>query len=442
MTAHLRPVPTQRQSVELSDIDAEREVLGAAMLTEPAHALAIVALVADADWSVERHRDIARAMRIAAESGQDIEPVAVSLAMKAQGTYELHGGARCLGELYERAGTIGNVEHYAAIVREKARLRRMLDVSSEIQAAVVAGDDVAEVVARTRTRLDEVGEAEEVELTHAQRVQAYVAEVERPTALRPRLSTSLPALDTRINGGMVRGWLVVVQAAGKVGKTVLSANGFIPAVCGDLMHPGSAHLVSLEMSLDEHMARWLARETGGHVPVCAQENRNLSPAQWGSFNGAADRVARWRLSFDDRARSVDAIAASAHRAAKLHGGLDLLVVDGLTQVSNPGMEGNRTLDIDRTTRGLKQLGVDLDCVVALTVHVDKASAVGGKPGMYDARGSSGPANDANLLLVPFRDPETPERAGLRIFGRSVAQDEMGLGTLRFDGARMAFVEAR
>lgn len=419
------------------DVEAERDVLAAVMLVDPEESRRVLGLVPMEAWYSERHRAIAEAMHDVAAEGLVVEVVSVSIAMKAAGTWERWGGARCISELLDHVGVVSNVDHYAAEVVAKWRLRQALEAATEIQASVVAGDDVAEVAARARARLDALAERPEVEVPFASRVTAYVAELGQPEALRPRLGTGIPELDRRLNGGLVAGQLVVIQAAGKVGKTLLACNGIIPATCGALMRPGAALLVSLEMGEGEHMARWLARETGGYVPTVAQEKRNLQPEQWAAMNEAADRIARWRLSYDNRSRSMDAIAAAARAAKKRHGDLSLVVVDGLTQVSNPDLEGNRTADIDYTTRGLKQLAVELDAVVVLTVHVDKNAATSGKVGLYDGRGSSGPANDANVVLIPFRDGA---QSGVRIFGRSVPEGEMELGSLCADWARMAFVE--
>lgn len=440
MSARLSLVPEQPTQT-LIDADAEREVLGCAMCAlSLERAAEVLALVPDEDWAIDRHRDIARAMRAVVASGSGPEVVAVAQELQRVGRWEINGGARCLGEVLDRVGTVVNAEKYAAVVRLKARARRMVALGLRLQTeAQNWPDSVGEMASVARVELEDYA-PDEPEVSHVDALRAYVNSVEQPVVL-PRLKTGIAKLDEHCNGGLARGWLVVIQAAGKVGKTVLAANNILPAVCGDMMHPGAALLVSLEMSREEHYARWLARETEGKVPVRAQESHDLGEWQWTAITGAADRVGKWAVSVDMQARSVAAIATAARRAKKLHNGLDLVIVDGLTQVANPGMEGNRTADIDTTTRGLKALAVELDCCVVLTVHVDKVAAKGGKPGMYDARGSSGPANDANLLIVPFRDEENWERAGLRVFGRSVAQAELDLGTLRFDGARMTFVEA-
>lgn len=432
-----------KQPQRLIDADAEREVL-ACVLVAPTcgEALTVLDSVPDEDWALVRHVDIAAAMRAVVDAGYVPDVVLVAQQMQRDGTWERHGGARCLSEVLDRAGTLLSARGYAKRVRELARARRLVEIGQRLQVdASTRSDEVAAVLAELRTTLDAVGLDDEGEATvsHAEAVRAYVDELAQPCT-DTRLRTSIRRLDTHCDGGLARGWLVVVQAAAKVGKTALIGNGFVPAICGDLIAPGSAHLISLEMGRNEHLARWLARETGGSVPTGVQVRRDLHDSQWSAIHDAADRVARWRVTVDERSRSLAAIRASATAAAKVHGGLDLLVVDGLTQVANPGMEGNRTADIDVTTRGLKELAVELSCVVVLAVHVDKPSAKGGKPGLYDARGSSGPANDANLLLVPYTDEQDPSRAGLRVFGRSVAPADFELGTLKFDGSRMCFGE--
>lgn len=426
-----RAGPTPPHSLE-----AEREVLAAVLVNSTA--LAPVLELAPHEFYFERHQHIRVALGSLHERGIPIDPVTLHQALKDAGKYERIGGARAIGELLDRAGTVANVEHYCATVRRKAAARAMIDTARAIEVAGYQGaadDDTETYLASSqesvRVAVEGFGPIAKPK-TRVEILADYAERVRNPEQ-SPRIRTSIERLDRHCNGGLRRGWLVILQAAAKVGKSSLVTNGIAPAAMSDGL---AAHIVTLEMSPDETIARWIARETDGHVPTGVQERGDLTASQWGRFAEAQDRVAGWRWSFDERASSLDLIAASARRQKRTDG-LDLLIVDGLTQVSN-GL-ANRTEDIDTTTRGLRRLAVELDAVVCLCVHVDKDAAVMGRPGLYAARGSSSVANDCNLLLVPFRDPQD-DRAGLKIFGRSVKQAEWEMGSLTFNGARMAFEE--
>lgn len=425
-------------------LELEREVLGA-ILVEPECLAVVRSIIEPSDFYFERHFIIYGVMTWLADNESPIDPVTIQQRLIGIQKYESVGGARSIGEILDRHGFCFNVGFYAKKLRAIGVQRNLFDAARSIEVAASSGlhaDDTPDLIAKS-TLVWQHALKRSVEpastVTHAERVAAYVESVHSPVP-DARMKTGIPRLDRDTGGGLKRTWLVVVQAAAKVGKSVLACNNFVSAVCNDMMNPGRALIASLEMGYDEHFQRWFARETAGHVPAIAQEKGDLSPGQWTLFNEAADRLSQWKVDVDTSARSLALIEASVKRFVEQHGGIDLLVVDGLTQVANPGFEGNRVMDIDHTTRGLKKLAVDYNCVVVLCVHVDKPSAKSGRPGLYDARGSSGPANDANLLLIPFKDDEDDSRAGLRIFGRSVKQGELALGTLRFDGATMSFVD--
>lgn len=244
--------------------------------------------------------------------------------------------------------------------------------------------------------------------------------------------TGLAMLDEHMGGGMSPGWLVVVMGGAKSGKSALAGNGFVRAAC----KAGKRCLVvSLEMSRKECIQRWMAAESS--VPVRAMRKGDATPAQASTLAVAIDTLAPWRVEVSTTASSVDAIASTARAYAR--DGLDLLVVDYLQLVSN-GLE-NRVLDLERTTRGLKLLASELKCVVVLLSQPNNADAKSGEVGLFSGKGSGSIAADCDALLVPLRDPEDDQKAGLHLVGfRHGAPHKWPLGSLTFSGVRMAFEE--
>src|SRR5690606_19343738 len=64
--------------------------------------------------------------------GQALDLITLSAALRDRGYYEQIGGQPTLTALVEDTFAIANVIYYAKIVREKALLRRMIDVAGEI----------------------------------------------------------------------------------------------------------------------------------------------------------------------------------------------------------------------------------------------------------------------------------------------------------------------
>lgn len=140
------PADEVRQSLagakQPHSLEAEREVL-CAVFIDPTQAELVLHQLTPAAFYVERHQFVFAAVRDLFERGVAIDLVTVQQALKDRGQYERAGGARTLGELIDRSGTVTNLEHYIAIVRDKARLRRVIDESRAIEAEALG--DVADV---------------------------------------------------------------------------------------------------------------------------------------------------------------------------------------------------------------------------------------------------------------------------------------------------------
>ncbi|MFT7580931.1 MAG: replicative DNA helicase, partial [Myxococcota bacterium] len=113
-------------------LEAEREVL-AAVLVDPASMDTLLETLRGDDFYYERNGMIFEAFSALHERSSSIDPVTVREALKDRGQWEKIGGARAIGELMDRSGTVAHVEHYCEIVRKKADIRRMIEVARTIE---------------------------------------------------------------------------------------------------------------------------------------------------------------------------------------------------------------------------------------------------------------------------------------------------------------------
>lgn len=123
-------------------LEAEREVLAAAFI-DSATVRAIAAELRAGHFYADRHRLVFEAVVDLHERGVAVDLVTALQALSDRGTLERAGGIRTLSELLDRSGTVTNLEHYIAIVRDKARLRHILDAARDIEARALG--DVADV---------------------------------------------------------------------------------------------------------------------------------------------------------------------------------------------------------------------------------------------------------------------------------------------------------
>jgi replicative DNA helicase len=124
--SRLRPVPEpDRQPPH--NLEAEEAVLGAILAA--GRLLAEVAgLLEEADFYRPAHRTIWRAMLRLTDQGQPTDPVTVLGELNDAGELADVGGGAFLHTLVAAVPTVANAAHYAQLVAEAARRRRVIDL--------------------------------------------------------------------------------------------------------------------------------------------------------------------------------------------------------------------------------------------------------------------------------------------------------------------------
>lgn len=113
-----RPLPQAR--------DAERCVLGASLLDNAAYPVA-AEILDPSDFRNLDHQTIFRCMGTLLEKGSAIDTPILMHELETLGKLEQAGGVAYISTLADGLPRISNVKHYAAIVKEKAKLRALID---------------------------------------------------------------------------------------------------------------------------------------------------------------------------------------------------------------------------------------------------------------------------------------------------------------------------
>src|SRR5215203_3214142 len=122
----LRPVPEpDRQPPH--NLEAEEAVLGA-VLAAGRLLGEVAALLEEADFYRPAHRAIWRAILRLADRGQPTDPVTVLGELDDSGELADVGGGPFLHTLVQAVPTVANAGHYAQLVADMARRRRVIDL--------------------------------------------------------------------------------------------------------------------------------------------------------------------------------------------------------------------------------------------------------------------------------------------------------------------------
>jgi len=122
----LRPVPAPDPQPP-HNLEAEQAVLGA-ILAAGRLLVEVAGLVEEVDFYRPAHRTIWRAILALADRGQPTDPVTVLGELNHTGELPEVGGGPFLHTLIQAVPTVANAAHYARLVAEAARRRRVIDL--------------------------------------------------------------------------------------------------------------------------------------------------------------------------------------------------------------------------------------------------------------------------------------------------------------------------
>jgi replicative DNA helicase len=126
----LRPVPEPGPEPP-HNLEAEEAVLGAVMAAGRL-LVEVAAVLEEADFYRPAHRAIWRAMLRLADVGQPTDPVTVLGELADSGELADVGGGPFLHTLIQAVPTVANAAHYAGLVAETARHRRVIDLGIQL----------------------------------------------------------------------------------------------------------------------------------------------------------------------------------------------------------------------------------------------------------------------------------------------------------------------
>ena len=139
-------------------LEAERAVLGAILL-EPESLPKAVEILKPADFYKEGHRRIFATMLGLFERSEPVDLLTLSEELRRSGELDEVGGPAALASLVEEAATAAHLLSYAAIVREKALLRDLIRIATEIVGqSYEAKEDVDSLLDQAETQIFQLSE--------------------------------------------------------------------------------------------------------------------------------------------------------------------------------------------------------------------------------------------------------------------------------------------
>ena len=401
----------EKARVPPHDLDAERAVIGAMLVSETAIAH-VAERLSPEDFYSEVHRIIYTAMMRLYSRGEPIDQLTLTNELRSVGDFDKVGGRAYVFQIVESVPTAANASRYAEIVRGKALLRDIIDVGSRIaedafrepedvdEALDAAEQLIYDVSNRTlREHLAPVSELAPGALEMIQRLYEAEGEV-------TGVESGFEDLD-RLTTGFHKSDLIILAARPAMGKTAIALNMIWHAAGTKGL---SVAIFSLEMSKEQLVQRLISQNT--RIPAQALRSGNVRAEDWPKLVRGVAQVSRAPIWIDDTAGvTLMEIRAKVRRLqsqlkARGEGALSLVVVDYLQlMVGQNNRSENRQQEIAEISRGLKVLARDLDVPVLAIAQLSRAveQRHDKRPLLSDLRDSGALEQDADMVMFLYRD---------------------------------------
>jgi replicative DNA helicase len=375
----LKRVPPQ-------DLEAEQSVLGAVLLDN--EAIEHVGNLLAEDFYRETHRQIFRAMIELADRKEPIDAITLLNVLRTRGVLEQIGGPGYVADLASVVPTAANVAHYAGIVRDKALLRSLGSVATDIaSASYEAGYSAMAMIGEAERQLQPIFErAWGQQETHNQRQSVMEAASDLIHGQHgATVATGFAGLD-RI-AWLMPGDLITLAGDTSSGKSTLCANILVNVARAGM----GAAMFSYEMATAQLNQRIL----------CSMAQVAGDRGKWGQYSPAE----RERIEFcatELKELPLDILWARGFRQSQIRNALrkirremksplKLAVVDYLQLMQSDKQNRHRDQDYDDIVRALKDYAGEFGCAIILASQMNRESSKRGQtipPRLMDLKGSS------------------------------------------------------
>ena len=386
------------------NIEAEKSVLGAAMLSKDALA-DVIDVVKPDDFYHAAHKEIFSIMIDLFTNNVSVDIVTVCEELKKRKALELVGGRAYVASLSSEAPSTSNAAEYAKIVGEKASMRQLIKTAEEIrEKGYEESLDAREILDYAENGIFKIAqERQSSDYAPIKEVLvANLAMIDKAIATQGQvvgLSTGFKRLD-ELTSGLHKSDLIIVAARPAMGKTAFVLN---IAQNAAIKSGASVLIFSLEMAKEQLGQRLLSMES--RVEMQKLKTGNLERNDWDRIQMALDSLSKTKIHIDDTPGITILDMKNKCRRLKAEKGLDLIIIDYLQLMNSQGKSDSRQQEISTLSRHLKLLAREMDCPVIVLSQLSRAAEQrqDHRPILSDLRESGAIEQDADMVMFLYRD---------------------------------------
>lgn len=385
-------------------IEAEKSVIGAMLMGREAVMTAGEILISE-DFYQQQYGIVFDAMVELFNEGKPVDVITLQDRLKEKDVPPEISSMEFARDVLSSVPTSANVKYYANIVKDKATLRRLIQVNEEIANECYVGKEKTEdILADTEKKLFKLlmqqNSGDYVPIRQV--VLNALDNIEKASKTSGSV-TGIPTGFTDLDyqtAGLQPSDLILVAARPSMGKTA-----FVLNIAQHIAFKAkkAVAIFSLEMSKEQLVNRLFALESR----VDAQKLRtgNLTDDEWSRLIEGAGIVGESQLIIDDTPGISISEMRSKCRKYKIDHDIGIIIIDYLQLMSGSGKNESRQQEISDISRSLKALARELNVPVVALSQLSRAveQRPDHRPMLSDLRESGAIEQDADVVMFIYRD---------------------------------------
>ena len=427
-------------------IEAEQSVLGSILLDKDL-IIVVIDIVSKEDFYSDQNAEIYDSMLTLFKNSEPIDLITIVNELRKRSLLEKVGGIPYITSLSSAPDFTSHITKYAAIVKEKSILRKLIRTSTDLmQKSYEQSMQIQDILDFAEKSIFDIAqEKDQRGLVKIENVLADSFEILQDLYMRKDKMTGITTgfidLDRKING-LQKTDLILIAARPAMGKTAFSLN---IAQNAAMKGNASVAIFNLEMSKEQLIQRMISSTS--HVELNKLKNGNTEDDEWPKITTGMGILQNTKIYIDDSPGITAVELRSKCRRLKVEKGLDLVLIDYLQLMEGDGRTESRQQEISKISRSLKILAKELECPVIALSQLSRAveQRSDHRPMLSDLRESGAIEQDADLVMFLYRDdyynPDSDQKNITEVIIAKHRHGEIGTIPLTWFGQYQLFKDA-
>ena len=427
--------------------DAEAALIGGLLLDSENQAYDKIAdIVSERDFYHTENKEVFKVIQSLSEESKVTDLLTVSDYLDSSTEFEPKPSIENLSEIVESTAGNSNITEYAKIIREKALVREVIQISSDIAQSAYKpeGKSPSELVDIAESHIFEIAERGNRNMVFAEMsdlVKQTYDELDKRSQGGGNItgvSSGFRELDN-LTAGLQNGELIIIAGRPSMGKTAFALNIAEHTALAD---ENPVAIFSMEMSASSLAQRMIS--SLGRVNAHSIKTGQLEERDWNRVDGAIQQIKNAPIYIDDTPSLTPIELRARARRIQREKGLSLIVIDYLQLMSVHGSSENRATEISEISRNLKALATELNIPIIALSQLNRSveQRTDKQPQMSDLRESGAIEQEADLIAFIYReevyDPDTDKKGVALINVAKQRNGSIGQFNLTFLGRYTRF----